>query len=116
MTIRIITIAAAVAAIGFAAPASATSLGAAGQTISQGLANGVDSPVLQVGNKHGKHGKWHGKHAKHGKWHGKHGKWNGHGFGYYPAYGYAPYPYGGCYQQVQVNLGGHFVLQTVNIC
>jgi hypothetical protein len=112
MTIRIITIAAAaaVAAIGFAAPAAATSLGAAGQTIAQS----VDSPVLQVGKKHGKHGKhgkWHGGHGKQAKWHG-----NGHGFGFYPTYGYAPYPYGGCYQQVQMNFGGHYVLQTVNIC
>jgi hypothetical protein len=122
MNIRIITIAAAaaIAAVGFAAPASATSLGAAGQTIAQSLANGVDSPVLQVGKKHGKHGKWHGKHGKwhgkHGKWHGKHGKWHGPSYGFYPTYGYAPYPYGGCYQQVQVKFGGHYVLQTVNIC
>ena len=121
MNIRIITIAAAaaIAAVGFAAPASATSLGAAGQTIAQSLSTGVDSPVLQVGKKHGKHGKhgkWHGGHGKHGKWHGKHGKWHGHGYGFYPAYGYAPYPYGSCYQQVQVNLGGHYVLQTVKIC
>jgi hypothetical protein len=114
MNIRIIAIAAAaIAAVGFAAPASATSLGAAGQTIAQAMTQGVDSPVLQVGKKHGKHGKWHGK--KHGKWHGKH-KWHGHGYGYYPTYGYAPYPYGGCYQQVQVNFGGHYVLQTVKIC
>jgi hypothetical protein len=115
MNIRIITIAAAatVAAVGFAAPASSASLGAAGQTIAQTVGKGVDSPVLQVGKKHGKHGKWHGKH---GGWHGKHGKWYGHGYGFYPTYGYAPYPYGGCYQQVQVNLGGHYVLQTVKIC
>ncbi len=110
MIIRIITIAATVAAVGFAAPASATSLGAAGQTIAQG----VDSPVLQVGKKwhgkkHGKHGKWHGKH---GKWHGK---WHGHGYGYYPTYGY-PYHYGGCFKQVQVQFGGHYVWQTVKIC
>jgi hypothetical protein len=114
MNIRIITLAAAaaVAAIGFAAPASATSLGAAGQTISQSLAKGVDSPVLQVGKKHGKHGKWH---AGHHKWHG-HGRWHGPVYGYYPTYGYAPYPYGGCFKQVQVLVGGHYVLQTVNIC
>jgi hypothetical protein len=107
MNFRIIAIAAAatVAAVGFAAPASATSLGAAGQTISQSLAQGVDSPVLQVGKK------WHGK--KHGK---KHGKWYGHGYGFYPTYGYAPYHYGGCFKQVQVNFGGHYVWQTVKIC
>lgn len=115
MNIRIITIAAAatVAAINFAAPASATSLGAAGQTIAQSFDKGVDSPVLQVGKKHGKHGKWHGGH---GKWHGKHGKWHGYGYGFYPAYGYAPYHYGGCFKQVQVNFGGHYVWQTVKIC
>jgi hypothetical protein len=114
MNFRIIAIAAAatVAAVGFAAPASATSLGAAGQTISQSLAQGVDSPVLQVGKKW--HGKKHGK--KHGKWHGKkHGKWYGHGYGFYPTYGYAPYHYGGCFKTVQVNLGGHSVWQTVKI-
>jgi hypothetical protein len=114
MNIRIITIAAAatIAAVGFAVPASATSLGAAGQTIAQSLAEGVDSPVLQVGKKHGK---WHGKH---GKWHGKHGKWHGHGYGYYPSYygSYAPYHYGGCFKQVQVQFGGHYVLQTIKIC
>jgi hypothetical protein len=114
MTIRIATIAAAaaIAAVGFAAPASSAPLGAAGQTIAQT----VDNPILQVGKKHGKHGKWHGKHGKHGKWHGKHGKWYGHGYGFYPTYGYAPYAYGGCYKQVQVQFGGHYVLQTVNIC
>ena len=121
MNIRTITIAAAaaVAAVGFAAPASATSLGAPvqiiGQSISQSLANGVDSPVLQVGKKHGKHGKWHGKHGKHGKWHG-HGNWHGNGYGYYPTYGYAPYPYGGCFKQVQVQFGGHYIWQTIRIC
>ncbi len=118
MNIRTITIAAAatIAAVGFAAPASATSLGAPvqiiGQTIAQSFTKGVDSPVLQVGKKwHGKHGKWHGKR---GKWHGK---WRGHGYGYYPSYyPYSPYHYGGCFKQVQVQFGGHYVWQTVKIC
>jgi hypothetical protein len=124
MNPRIITIAAAAAftAIGFAAPASATSLGAPvhtiGQTVAQTIAQDGDSQVLLVGKKHGKkHGKWHGKHGKHGKWHGKN-KWHGKHYGYYPAYHglYAPYNYGGCYQQMHVQIGGHYVLQTVNIC
>jgi hypothetical protein len=59
MNPRIITIAAAAAftAIGFAAPASATSLGAPvhtiGQTVAQTIAQDGDSQVLLVGKKHG---------------------------------------------------------------
>lgn len=108
---RILTIAAAaiaVTAIGFTAPASATSLGAAGQTIAQS----VDSPILEVGKKWGKRG----KHRRHGKWHGGGRKWHGGGrrHGYYPRH--RGYHYGGCYQQVQLNIAGHYVWQTINVC
>jgi hypothetical protein len=119
MNIRILTIATAVAitAIGFTAPASAMTLGSAGQAIAQS----VDSPVLEVGKKHGgkkwggkkwggKHGKWHGGGHK---WHGK--KWGGKHYGYYPSY-HGHYNHGGCFQQVHMLIGGHYVWQTVNIC
>jgi hypothetical protein len=112
MNTRILTIAAAaiaVTAIGFTAPASATSLGAAGQTIAQS----VDSPVIQVGKKGGGK-KWGGKggHKWHGKkWHGKHYGYKGFHYGLH-----APYHYGGCYQQVQALVNGYYVWTTVNLC
>ena len=107
MNARILTIAAAaiaVTAVGVTTPASATSLGAAGQTIAQGF----DSPIVEVSKKHGKrHGKrWHGK-----RWHGRH---HGHKGFYYGHY--APYGYGGCFKQVQALVGGYYVWTTVNIC
>ena len=111
MNIRILTIATAVAitAIGFTAPASAMTLGTAGQAITQS----VDSPVHEVSKKHrGKRhgGRWGGRH---GKWHGH--KWGGKRYGYYPRHR-GHYSYGGCFQQVHMLIGGHYVWKTVNIC
>ena len=105
-TLTILAAAIAVTAVSFTAPASATSLGTAGQTITQSL----DNPIIEVGKKHGK--KWHGK-----KWHGK--KWHGKHFqhGLYPVYPYPqPYGYGGCYQKVKAWVNGYYVWTTINLC
>ena len=109
-TLTILAAAIAVTAVSFTAPASAISLGTAGQTVTQSL----DKPIIEVGNK------WHGK--KHGnKWHGKHGKH--FQFGFYPSYGhgYGPgyghgYGYGGCFQKVKAWVSGYYVWTTINLC
>ena len=105
-TLTILAAAIAVTAVSFTAPASATSLGTAGQTITQSL----DNPIIEVGKKHGK--KWHGK-KWHGNWHGKH--FGPYHHGLYPTYPYG-HGYGDCYQKVKAWVNGYYVWTTINLC